>query len=647
MSAIKKSSIVLLCLALAIACLVGVLTIIDASSVRANQNEVPQPASTIQSTIIISPTGLQAVLYPDEQLTLTLWITNKGVSPITYTIYEMTATPGLAGFSLLPTSSPVIDPDARSLIDALGAALVIIHLREQPDLSPAYNIADRAPREQYVYDRLLETASHSVELYRWLESQGTYPYRLLTANAIAATLNSSQLDIVAANPQVMQVTGNRQYQIIPAVTTPLVGPLLPQITSVKPDMVEWNIAKIRANQAWSIGITGTGAVVAIMDTGVMYDHPALVKSYRGNLGDFEFDHNYNWFDFVENGQNVPYDPVGHGTMGAGIISGDDGAGNQIGVAPGAKWIAVRACNYSCSDADLLAAFDWLLAPTDLSGANPRPDKRPDIVLGMWGGGGCNTFFQSNLNALRAAGILPVFPPGGSGPSCSSVGSPAALDQALAAGATDETDNIAPFSARGPGCGGIIKPDLSAPGVNVRTSTADPGYGITSGTSWSAAHAAGAAALVFSSNPSLGPDAVEDILFSTALCLNAPPPSCEGDNLCPGANNAYGHGRIDAFEAVSATLRALAPDILPWLSETPISGTLDVSETVAITVTFDASRLGVGVYTGTLVVESNDPHTPSITLPVSLTVYTPCEPIADLTVHCQCLWYPAHHLHLGL
>jgi subtilisin family serine protease len=292
MSAIKKSSIVLLCLSLAIACLVGVFTIIDASSVRANQNEVPQPASTIQSTVIISPTGLQAVLYPDEQLTLTLWITNAGVSPITYTIYEMTAIPGLAGFSLLPTSSPVIDPDARSQIDTQGAALVIINLREQPNLSPAYNITDRAARGQYVYDRLLETASHSVELYRWLESQGTYPHRLLTANAIAATLNSSQLNILAANPAIRQITPNRQFQIIPAVSTPLVGPLLPTVTSVKPDMVEWNIAKIRADQAWSaLGVRGEGAVVASIDTGVMYNHAALVNSYRGNNGDGTFDHN--------------------------------------------------------------------------------------------------------------------------------------------------------------------------------------------------------------------------------------------------------------------------------------------------------------------------------------------------------------------
>src|SRR4030065_110830 len=323
------------------------------------------------------------------------------------------------------------------------------------------------------------------------------------------------------------------------------------VSSASPDTVEWNIAKIRADLAWStFGVTGEGAVVGIIDTGVMYDHPALVNSYHGNLGGGTFDHNYSWFDFV-NGQPEPHDPIGHGTWGAGIVSGDDGTGNQIGVAPGVDVIAVRACDYACSDVDLLDALDWMLAPTNLNGQNPDPTKAPDVVLGMWGGGGCDPFFQPSLSALRAAGILPVFAPGGSGPSCATIGSPAALPEALAAGATDQNDMIASFSARGPGCNGEIKPDLSAPGVHIRTRTNGPGYIITSGTSWSAAHAAGAAALVISADPLLGPNEVEDILFSPAQCLESF--QCGGTPCPDGANNVYGYGRIDAFEAVSVTI----------------------------------------------------------------------------------------------
>ena len=419
----------------------------------------------------------------------------------------------------------------------------------------------------------------------------------------------------------MRIEASHPYQIIPALATPFFPTLPASNVTSQSDTVEWNRLKIRADQAWStFNITGTGAVVGIVDTGVMYDHPALVNSYRGNLGGGNFDHNYSWFDFV-NGQPAPYDPVGHGTWGAGIISGDDDAGNQIGVAPGVDWIAVRACDYGCTDVDLLAALQWMLAPTDLNGQNPEPSKAPDVVLGMWGGSGCDDFFRPSLSALRAAGILPVFSPGGSGPSCATIGSPADLPEALAAGATDYTDHIASFSSRGPAlCNpNEVKPDLSAPGVNIRTSNTGGGYITTSGTSWSAAHIAGAAALVFSANPSLGSDAVEGILETTALCIDDP--SCTG-GPCPLPNNVYGHGRIDAFEAVSATLGTLPAFNLPWLGETPISGTLAAGEGIAVQVTFDATALNTGVYTGALGIASSDPVTPFISVPVTLHIIQP-------------------------
>jgi len=621
MGAAKKSVVVLSCLLLAVLSLLSIITIITGSSARASQAEVPQPVINLQPAIVISPTMLEAMQYPDGLLTQTLWITNTGDNPLTYTIYEMSASIGLAGFSLQPASNPKIDPQAQSQVASQNEAQVIIYLRELPDLSPAYNIPDKTARAQYVYNRLLETASHSQELFDWLESHGAQPQRLLTANAIAAETNASQLVSISANPQVMRIVASHSYQIIPAISNPVFPVMPPSNLTTQPETVEWNITKIGADQAWStFNITGTGAVVGIVDTGVSYLHPALVNSYRGNLGENVFDHNYSWYDFV-NGQPVPYDPVGHGTWGAGIISGDDGGGNQIGVAPGADWIAVRACDYGCTDVDLLAALQWMLAPTDLNGESPQPSKAPDVVLGMWGGGGCDDFFQPSLSILRAAGILPVFSPGASGPSCASMGSPADLPEALAAGATDNNDHIASFSSRGPAtCNpGEVKPDLSAPGVSIRTSNTGGGYTTTSGTSWSAAHTAGAAALVISADPSLGPDRVEDILYTTALCIDDS--SCTG-GPCPLPNNVYGHGRIDAFEAVSATINTPPAYDLPWLSEAPIRGTLAAGASVAVQVTFDATGLSTGVYTGALGIASSDPITPFISVPVTLNVIEP-------------------------
>jgi subtilisin family serine protease len=618
MSVYKKSSLILLCLALALACLMGVFAILDASSAKASQSEVPSSASILQPGIIITPTELHTTLHPDELLTQTLWITNTGDADLSFTIHEMSASLSLAGFNMDPITLQRVNPQLQAQVSAKGRAQAIIFLREKPDLSPAYLIPDKLARRQYVYHRLLETASHSQALFQWLESQGTQPQRLLTANAITATLNTSQLSTLAANPQVRQISPNHEQSILLSSPSPLLQLPGPLTSSSQPDTVEWNIAKIRADEAWStFGVTGQGAVVGIIDTGVMYDHPALVNSYRGNLGGGLFDHNYNWFDFV-NGQPVPYDPVGHGTMGAGIVSGDDGGVNQIGVAPGAAWIAVRACDYGCTDADLLAALAWMLAPTDLNSENPDPAKAPDVVLGMWGGGGCDNWLVPSLQALRAAGILPVFSPGASGPSCSTLGSPADYAETLAAGATDENDVIASFSSRGPvTCNpGLIKPDLTAPGVNIRTSNNTGGYITTSGTSWSAAHAAGAAAMVVSADPSLAVDEVGDILKSTALCIDSG--QC-GGGTCPDPNNVYGYGRIDVFEAVSVTLGTPPAFNLPWLIESPISATLPAGAGIAIQVTFDSTGLEAGNYTGALGIFSNDPAQPFSSVPVTLDV----------------------------
>jgi subtilisin family serine protease len=628
MSANQRNRAVLLCLLLAAASLLGIFAIISASSANASQGKVPPAAINSQPAVIITPTELHATLYPGELLTQTLWITNTSDSPITFTIYEMTSPVRLGGFNLEPVAIPVIDPEAQAQVAAQTKAMVIISLRQVPDLSAAYFIHDKAKRTQYVYDRLLETALRSQALFDWLVSQGTHPQRLLTTNAIAATLDGSQLAKVAENSLVRQILPNRQAAIIPSSPNPLVQPLLPARPSVQPDAVPWNISQIRADDAWNtFGIRGEGAVVATIDTGVMYDHAALVNSYRGNNGDGTFDHNYNWFDFVA-GSDTPYDDNGHGSMLTGIMTGDDGADHQIGVAPEADWIAVKACSGggACTDVGLHAALQWMVAPTDLSGNNPDPAKAPDIVLGGWGGQGCDGTFEFDLMVLRAAGILPVFSPGGSGPACNSIGSPGDLPDALAAGATDQSDTIALFSSRGPSCYAEIKPDLSAPGMDILSSLNDGSYTIWSGTSLSAAHAAGTAALVISADPSLGPDAVEQLLNTTSLCREDL--ACGGDT-CPGANNVYGHGRIDAYTAVYSALGNPPQVDLPWLSEAPISGTIPAGEGISIEITFNATGLDPDTYTGTLGIFSNDPDQPFSAVPVTLEVLSPATPVIGI------------------
>lgn len=567
--------------------------------------------------LVVAPRSLEATLASGDAVTQTLWLTNTGLVPLTFALHEA---PRFAQ-TVSPQGRGGVEPEVEQAVRALGRVRVLLSLRDRPELAAAAGIRDWKERGRFVQRRLEEMVRRHDGLYRWLAEAGAEPRWLPVAGAIAATVDAGMLDALRGRPEVASISPNRTLPLAPAF----------EGEPVPPTAVEWNIARIRADQAWTtFGITGTGATVGNIGTGVMYEHPALVRSYRGNLGGGQFDHNYNWFDLV-GGQPVPYDDVGHSTFGMGIAVGDDGGTNQIGVAPGARWIAVKACSQSmvCTTEDLLAAMQWMLAPTDLNGADPRPDLRPQVVFNMWGGGGCDPTFQEAVEAWRAAGILPVFAIGGSGPGCGTVASPADLPGSFCAGATDSNDAIAPFSARGPSCYNGLKPEVAAPGVDIRSSYNNGGYTTMSGTSWAAAHLAGTAALVLAADPGLGPEAAVAAITSTALCRTDV--LCGGD---PCANNVYGWGRIDAFEAVSLTL-SHPSDPLPWLRETPAGGTVAPGERLEVAVAFDAADLEPGLYRGWLEVQSGDPVSPSIVLPVTLTVVAPCRPVTQTAF----LWEP--------
>jgi subtilisin family serine protease len=589
----------------------------------------------VRPIIEIDPLSFSSTLPVGGIQTDTLTITNQGGDTLNFNLYEVSGTHGLVSRPVdlsIPDSFPAnsaiqVDAEVSSQLLFLNQSRLIIYLRGQPDVSAASGIIDRAARVQYVYDQLLKTAAKSNDIYNWLVTEASQPRRLFTANAIAATLNATQLKTVLTFPQVARIGVNGQAEILQ--NEPASWNWLQSIKG-SPNTVEWNIAKIRADQVWSdFDIHGEGAVVGIIDTGVMYNHPALIAQYRGNLGNGDFDHNYNWYDLIGS-QLVPYDDNNHGTFGSGVAVGDDGVGNQIGVAPGARWIAVKALDSGGGGTyeDLHAALQWMLAPTDLYGVNPDPSRAPDVVLNMWGlWGGCIPEFNVDLVLLRAANILPVFAPGGEGPGCGLVRSPADSPDALTAGSTDDNDNIAGFSARGPSCfGSEIKPDVVAPGVYIRSSTIDGDYQVWSGTSFSTAHLAGAAALLFTADPNLSLEQLEQTLFDTAVCRQEL--TCGGDP-CPGPNNTFGFGRIDVFEAVSAIIGQ--PYDIPWLDETTTDGTLEPGESMTISVTFNATGLQPGTYSGGINIESNDPLAPLTTLPITLTVAATCEPIMDLTI----------------
>jgi len=449
---------------------------------------------------------------------------------------------GFAALTLGQAGPPApIDPAVLAELDTHGEATFFVLFREQADLSPASAIRDWGERGRFVHDRLVATAESSQAGARsLLAATGAQARPFWIANAIEVTTGNRALPVLLA----------ARAEIAAIVAPPEVEPIEGSVgmASPPPASIEWNIERVRAPLVWStFGVRGEGVVVGSIDSGVQYDHPALVEHYRGNLGGGVFDHNYSWFDpaaVCGSPSNEPCDSYWHGTATTGVMVGDDGGANRIGVAPGARFI-MAAVNWTTSS--LLAAMEWMLAPTDLNGENPRPDLRPHVVNNSWGSGGGTTIYQAAVQAWVAAGIFPVFAAGNSGPGCQTMIAPADYPESYAAGASGFDGAVTVFSSRGPSLLGPIKPDVIAPGASIRSCVPWGAYesGLW-GTSFAAPHVTGTVALMLSQEPELIGDVEEIRRHLDRTAVDAPDISCGGD---PGRNNVWGEGRLDAFEAV--------------------------------------------------------------------------------------------------
>ncbi len=472
-----------------------------------------------------------------------------------------------------------VDPGVLAEAESGAVVECLILLDRQADVSGARQLKTKAEKGTYVWQSLQTVARQTQSPVKQVLEGAGIPYQsFCIVNAIYARVDVAVLQRLAGLDAVRQIQPNPWVK--------MEAPIVERGNEITlREGIEWGIERINADDVWAMGYTGQGIVIGGADTGYEWEHPAIINKYRGWDG-ATADHNYNWHDAIHSisplhndtmptpddnpcGLDVtqPCDDGFHGTHTMGTMVGDDGAGNQIGVAPGARWIACRNMERGWgSPVTYIEAFEWFLAPTNLENQNPDPSKAPHVINNSWGCPpveGCNEMNFATMNAvvdnLKAAGIVVVVSAGNSGSNCESVDNPAAIFQnSFSVGASRPSgDTIAGFSSRGPVTvdgSGRMKPNVVAPGVSVRSCVPDTSYASFNGTSMAGPHVAGLVALLLSANPALIGDVetVETLIEQTAAPMRTNQ-MCGDISGLDVPNHTYGFGRVDALAAVEQAL----------------------------------------------------------------------------------------------
>jgi subtilisin family serine protease len=394
--------------------------------------------------------------------------------------------------------------------------------------------------------------------------EGFTPYWITSAVVVRAPLDV--LRALAARPDVAMAEPDLQVELIAPLPADDKDERRPDDGQRTP---EPGVSAVRAPEVWSaLGVNGTGALVGSIDTGVLGTHVALNTRWRGYGGAHPVSE--CWLDAAGLNHSTPQDGNGHGTHTVGTMVGG-APGLEVGVAPGAQWIATNCINMGTGSAFDNAVIASLQFMADPDGNGATEDDVPDVVQNSWGVNegfsgylDCDSRWWAAIDNCEAAGVCLTWSAGNEGPSSTTLRSPA--DRALtpyncfSVGATNPTApyGIASFSSRGPsGCGGAfaMKPEVSAPGVNTYSAYNNGSYTSLSGTSMAGPHVAGVVALMRSANPDLEVDAIKQILMDTSVDLGV-----------AGEDNVYGHGFVDAYEAVLAALSGFndtyPPSIVP-------------------------------------------------------------------------------------
>jgi len=362
--------------------------------------------------------------------------------------------------------------------------------------------------------------------------------------------------VVSAAPDLInQLASEPSIEKIEWDSTRLVSPTIPVKESISQPKVaggtEPGVRVINAPALWKIGYTGRGTLHYSFDTGAWPDHPAIGERFLGKHYPLS-----QCFFSLDN--EVLKDKSGsHGTHTLGTALGlDQNTNDTIGVAFNAYWIANDLIATSIATVkpltEFVAAFEWAFNP---DGDTATTNDIPDVINNSWGYTSpgdtalCVSYVSEFLNALQAAGIATVFSAGNDGPNPNTISEPHHINTGLVNVFTigsinphDTTYPISGFSSRGPttcpGTGSLkIKPEVTAPGQDVRSANGPDGYGEKSGTSMASPHVSGALLLLKEAFPYLAGEDLMLALYYTARDLGE-----------PGEDNTYGMGLIDVLAA---------------------------------------------------------------------------------------------------
>ncbi len=447
---------------------------------------------------------------------------------------------------------------------------VVVLMKAQYDRSQLSRRADfiptKAERRDFVVNELkafAEASQHDLKrTLAEMESHGMVSSvrSLWSANTLYFEATKPAILDLAERTDIEAITLNTQHQWIAEGETPKAASATRETTP--------NITKVKADQVWELGYTGAGVVVAVVDSGVNYNHLDLADHLWD--GGEEFPH--HGYDIVNN-DNDPMDDKGHGTHCAGTVLGDGTAGSLTGMAPEATLMCVKSIRGDGfgGAVNIAGGMEWSV------------EHGCDLIsmsLGMVGAGvadkeilrrTCEAILDAGIVALVCAGnegmnILQIMYPIPNNvrvpASCpppyldpDQLANPGPLSCVVAVGAVNYNDAAADFTSQGPVTWqdtefgdyaynpgiGLIRPDVCAPGVGIKSLDYEntSGYTNMDGTSQATPCVAGIVALMLQKNPELTPAEICRILEETSV------------KLTPTKSNITGVGRVDALAAVNA------------------------------------------------------------------------------------------------